>query len=116
MHAWFKALLVGDALQQLYELQAFSAIQRGGELIFMLKADLPDLGQDLRASISEMQGVVTPVRGAAPAFQKAACFEPVDQRHDLAWGDAELICEGLLAAARLEGNEPQETCLLWGQV
>ena len=116
VHSRFEALLVGYALQQLDERAAFGVVQRGGDVVLMVYGDLSDVGQGLRSSFGEVQGVVTPVRGAAPAFYEAAFLEPVDQRDDRARYDAELICQCLLTAPRFEGHEPHDPALGWSEI
>jgi len=67
------------------------------------------------AVLGEVQGVLPAIPGAAAALDKAPAFEVVDQGDEAAGVDAEVLGDGVLAAAGLGSDDAQQPTLRRGQ-
>lgn len=82
----------------------------------MVAGDAPDVGHDGFAGDAEVYGVQPPVAWVAPAFQETPLLQAIDEGDEARGRGAELLSQGLLAAAGSERDRSQQAGLGWGQV
>lgn len=113
MHPGCESLLVGDAPQERRELGAFVVGERGAEVGFVLGAGAGEAGQGCVALLGHVQGVVPAILRVTAPLDDAGALEVVDEGDEPAGVHAELLGDGLLAAAGLHGDGAEQPAL-WG--
>jgi hypothetical protein len=83
-------------LKELGELCAFTRIEWSTELVLVFAGRADHLLQEVFSFGREVQGVGATVGGARSAFDELALFKLVDEHHDAAARESEMVCECLL--------------------
>ena len=102
-------------LEERAQLTALVVVERRADRVLVLHRDLPDLPEQLLAVGGEVEGVLAPISGIEAPLDEPAAFEIVHESNDAAGLSTQVLCEGLLAQPRPDGEGAQQAGLRGGE-
>ncbi len=108
MDARREPLVAGHPAQQIDERRALRRAEGREHGVLVMAGGEPDVGQDPRTALGEVDGVKAAVGAIAAALEQTVLLEPVDEGDEPRRRRPELLGEGLLAAPGRLGDRTQQ--------
>jgi hypothetical protein len=109
VNAGREALLVGNSVQQFRQPLAIVAAECGEEHILMLPRHLTDSLQDFAPILCQMQRIQPPVLGVWLPLDKLPPFQIIQDGHQAAGMNVQLLRKFLLADSRRDAQKSQDS-------
>ncbi len=108
MHTRRQPLLLSDTPAQFSQLHPFFFTEGGAKALVVLYSNPGELTQHLVSPRRKVQCVIAPILRAPPPLDDSLGFELIHQQDHAARHDTEMICQHLLADARIGRNLPEQ--------